>query len=149
MAGASAFRMNQVSLLIGDWDSVREHAQAVREEVFVIEQGVPIELEWDESDEVSLHAVAYDADGLAIATGRLLPDGHVGRMAVRQSARGSGIGSKVMQALIGEAQRLGYTELLLHAQIQAAGFYAKHQFTAFGEQFMEAGIPHCFMRRVL
>lgn len=129
-------------IVTGDWDSVREHAQALRIEVFVVEQGVPVELEWDEADEVSIHAVAYDDEGQPVATGRLLPDGHVGRMAVRKSARGRGIGSRVLQALLAEAQRLGYRELVLHAQVHALGFYQQHGFVLRGEEFMEAGIPH-------
>ncbi len=129
-------------IVIGDWDSVREHAQALRIEVFVVEQGVPVELEWDEADEVSIHAVAYDDEGQPVATGRLLPDGHIGRMAVRKSARGRGIGAEVLQALLAEAKRLEHRELVLHAQTHAAGFYARHGFTPEGEEFMEAGIPH-------
>ncbi len=129
-------------IVIGDWDSVREHAQALRIEVFVVEQGVPVELEWDEADEVSIHAVAYDDVGQPVATGRLLPDGHIGRMAVRKSARGRGIGDQVLQRLLEEARRLGYRELVLHAQTHAAGFYARHGFSAEGDEFMEAGIPH-------
>jgi predicted GNAT family N-acyltransferase len=132
-------------LVIGDWDSVREHAQALRIEVFVVEQGVPVELEWDEADEVSLHAVAYDDEGQPVATGRLLPDGHIGRMAVRKSARGQGIGAEVLSALLAEAQRLGYGELVLHAQTHAKGFYLKHGFAQNGGEFMEAGIPHVRM----
>ncbi len=134
-------------IVIGDWDSVREHAQALRIEVFVVEQGVPVELEWDEADEVSSHAVAYDDDGQPIATGRLLPDGHIGRMAVRKSARGRGIGGEVLRALLAEAKRLDYSELVLHAQTHAVAFYLRHGFVAEGEEFMEAGIPHFLMRR--
>ncbi len=130
------------SIITGDWGSLREHAQALRVEVFVVEQGVPIELEWDEADEVSIHAVAYDEDGQPVATGRLLPDGHVGRMAVRKSARGLGIGSRVLQALLAEAQRLGYKALVLHAQTHAVGFYLQHGFALQGEEFIEAGILH-------
>ncbi len=129
-------------IVIGDWDTVREHAQALRIEVFVVEQGVPLELEWDEADEVSIHAVAYDDDGLPVATGRLLPDGHIGRMAVRKSSRGHGIGDAVLRALLDEAKRLNYRLLVLHAQTHAAGFYARHGFAREGEEFMEAGIPH-------
>lgn len=129
-------------IVIGDWDSVREHAQALRIEVFVVEQGVPVELEWDEADEVSIHAVAYDDEGQPVATGRLLPDGHIGRMAVRKSARRRGIGAEVLHALLAEAKRLEHRELVLHAQTHAAGFYARHGFTPEGEEFMEAGIPH-------
>ncbi len=135
----------KISIAIGDWDSVREHAQALRIEVFVVEQGVPVELEWDEADEVSTHAVAYDEAGQPVATGRLLPDGHIGRMAVRKSARGQGIGAQVLRALLDEAKRLGYRELVLHAQTHAAGFYARHGFELRGEEFIEAGIPHRMM----
>ncbi|MEO0317088.1 MAG: hypothetical protein RL404_765 [Pseudomonadota bacterium] len=133
-------------IVIGDWDSVREHAQALRIEVFVVEQGVPVELEWDEADEVSIHAVAYDEEGQPVATGRLLPDGHIGRMAVRKSARNQGIGTEVLRALLAEARRLGYAELVLHAQTHATGFYLQHGFKREGEEFMEAGIPHFRMR---
>jgi len=86
-------------IVTGDWGSLREDAQKVRVEVFVIEQNVPVELEWDEGDEVSTHAVAYDEQGQPVATGRLLPDGHIGRMAVSQSLRGKGIGKQVLVAL--------------------------------------------------
>ena len=111
----------KLNIITGDWDSLRDHAQSLRVEVFVVEQGVPIELEWDEADEVSTHAVAYDEAGQVIATGRLLPDGHIGRMAVRKSARGQGIGSEVLAALLQEA---------------------KHRFQIEGDEFLEAGIPH-------
>ncbi len=131
-----------LNVVIGDWDSLREHAQELRIEVFVVEQGVPLELEWDEGDEVSIHAVAYDAQGQPIATGRLLPDGHIGRMAVRKSARGQGIGAQVLQALLEEARRQGYGQLVLHAQTHAIDFYRKQGFAVEGEEFMEAGIPH-------
>lgn len=134
-----------ISVVIGDWDSLREHAQKLRVEVFVVEQEVPLELEWDEGDEVSIHAVAYDAEGQPIATGRLLPDGHIGRMAVRKSARGQGIGGQVLQALLAEASRLGYGRLMLHAQTHAVDFYRKHGFIVEGEEFIEAGIPHRMM----
>ena len=133
-------------IVIGDWNDLRHDAQGLRVEVFVIEQGVPIELEWDEGDEVSIHAVAYDESGQAIATGRLLPDGHIGRMAVRKSARGRGIGSQVLTALLDEAAREGHTELVLHAQLHAWTFYERHGFVGEGEEFMEGGIAHRRMR---
>ena len=135
----------KISIVTGDWDSLRDHAQALRIEVFVVEQGVPVELEWDEADEVSTHAVAYDEEGQPIATGRLLPDGHIGRMAVRKSARGRGIGAQVLRALLDEAKRLGYRDLVLHAQTHAVDFYARHGFALHGEEFIEAGIPHRMM----
>ncbi len=133
-------------IVIGDWDSVREHAQALRIEVFVVEQGVPVELEWDEADEVSIHAVAYDDEGQPVATGRLLPDGHIGRMAVRKSARGQGIGSEVLRALLDEARRLGHDALVLHAQTHATAFYLQHGLMPEGDEFIEAGIPHRRMK---
>ena len=139
----------KLSIVTGDWDSLRDHAQALRIEVFVVEQGVPVELEWDEADQISTHAVAYDEAGQPVATGRLLPDGHIGRMAVRKSARGQGIGAEVMQALLNEAKRLGYRELVLHAQTHAIAFYTRYGFELHGDTFMEAGIPHQMMTLAL
>ena len=132
----------KISIITGDWESLRDHAQAMRIEVFVVEQGVPIELEWDEADEVSTHAVAYDETGQPVATGRLLPDGHIGRMAVRKSARGQGIGAQVLSALLDESKRLGYRDLVLHAQTHALDFYVKQGFRIEGDEFLEAGIAH-------
>ncbi len=132
----------KLNIITGDWDSLRDHAQSLRVEVFVVEQGVPIELEWDEADEVSTHAVAYDEAGQVVATGRLLPDGHIGRMAVRKSARGQGIGSEVLAALLQEAKHRQIHVLVLHAQTHAVDFYTKHGFQIEGDEFLEAGIPH-------
>ncbi len=132
----------RLTIVTGDWSRLREHAQALRVAVFVVEQGVPIELEWDEADAISLHAVAYDEHGAPVGTGRLLPDGHIGRMAVPGPLRGAGIGSQVLQALIEQAQRQGHHTLALHAQTHAIAFYTRHGFVVRGEEFMEAGIPH-------
>lgn len=136
-------------IVTGDWDGLREDAQKVRIEVFVIEQNVPIELEWDEADEISTHAVAYDGLGQPVATGRLLPDGHIGRMAVSQSLRGQGIGKQVLTALLEHAQQEGHRELVLHAQTHAVPFYEQQGFIVEGEEFIEADIPHLLMRRRL
>jgi len=136
-------------IVTGDWGSLREDAQKVRVEVFVIEQNVPVELEWDEGDEVSTHAVAYDEQGQPVATGRLLPDGHIGRMAVSQSLRGKGIGKQVLVALLEHARQDGYEELVLHAQTHAVPFYEQQGFIAEGEEFIEADMPHRLMRRRL
>jgi predicted GNAT family N-acyltransferase len=136
-------------IIIGDWESVREDAQRVRIEVFVIEQNVPIELEWDEGDEVSTHAIAYDEEGQPVATGRLLPDGHIGRMAVIKPLRGCGLGREVLQALLQQARDEGHKDLLLHAQTHALSFYEKQGFIAEGEEFLEADIPHRLMRLTL
>lgn len=136
-------------IITGDWDSVREDAQRVRIEVFVIEQNVPIDLEWDEGDDVSTHAIAYDEQGQPVATGRLLPDGHIGRMAVIQPLRGQGLGKEVLQALLQQASKDGHKELLLHAQSYAIPFYAKQGFIVEGDEFLEADIPHRLMRKQL
>ena len=136
-------------IVLGDWLRLRPDAQQVRLEVFVVEQKVPLELEWDEMDALSVHAVAYDEQGVAVATGRLLPDGHIGRMAVRRPLRRRGIGAAVLQALIMEAIRRGDPEVALNAQIRAEAFYARFGFVREGEEFIEVGIPHIAMRRPL
>ena len=136
-------------IVTGDWGSLREDAQKVRVEVFVIGQNVPVELEWDEGDEVSTHAVAYDEQGQPVATGRLLPDGHIGRMAVSQSLRGKGIGKQVLVALLEHARQDGHEELVLHAQTHAVPFYEQQGFIVEGEEFIEADMPHRLMRRRL
>jgi len=133
-------------IVIGSWEQQRQAAAALRQQVFVVEQGVPPELELDEMDAQSLHAVAYQ-DGVPVATGRLLPDGHIGRMAVRQDARGAGTGSLVLCALMDEARRRGDRDVVLHAQLSARDFYARHGFEPEGDVFMDAGIEHIAMRR--
>jgi len=136
----------KIRLTLGDWAIQKAAAEAIRYEVFVIEQNVPVELEWDEMDVVSLHAIASDVSDEVVGTGRLLPDGHIGRMAVRKSARGVGVGSEILQALMAEAKRRGDLTVVLHAQIQAVPFYARFGFVREGDEFMEAGIPHICMR---
>lgn len=136
--------MSEVRIL--SWDEARAAAAAIRTSVFVIEQKVPAELEMDDMDAHCDHALAFDAGGNAIATGRLLPDGHIGRMAVLAAHRGSGVGRRVLDALVARAQSRGMREAILSAQTHALGFYEKAGFTAVGPEFMEAGIPHREMR---
>lgn len=136
-------------IVIGDWAACSADATAVRHEVFIVEQRVPPEEEMDERDAVCVHAVAYGPDGTAVGTGRLLPDGHIGRMAVRKSERGRGIGSLLLNSLIDEARRRGHLQVALAAQVHAQGFYAAHGFLAEGPVFLDAGIDHVNMRRVL
>ncbi|WP_439685349.1 putative N-acyltransferase, GNAT family [Cupriavidus oxalaticus] len=138
-----------VTVLICPWSEVRERARAIRYTVFVEEQNVPVALEWDEWDEPSWHALALAEDGTPVATGRLLPDGHIGRMAVLKAARGTGVGAQVLQALMEKAAQLGYPELVLNAQTHAAPFYLRAGFAQSGEEFEEAGIPHIEMRKRL
>ena len=133
-------------LVLGDWDTCKSDAQDIRYEVFVVEQGVPVEMEWDEMDAVCLHAVAYDGSDRAIATGRLLPDGHIGRMAVLKDFRGRGVGRALLRSLIQSAAKRGDREVLLSAQVHALGFYRAEGFVEEGPVYEEAGIPHQAMR---
>jgi predicted GNAT family N-acyltransferase len=138
-----------IAVTVTDWAQAETLVLPVRTAVFVLEQGVPVEIERDELDPVCRHAIACAPGGEAIGTGRLLPDGHIGRMAVLRTARGAGVGGVVLQALIGEAVRLGMSELALSAQTHALGFYLRHGFEPCGEVFIEAGIAHRPMRRAL
>jgi predicted GNAT family N-acyltransferase len=133
------------AITIGAWAQQQRGASALRRQVFVLEQGVPEALELDDMDAVSLHALAYDDDG-PVATGRLLPDGHIGRMAVRRDARGAGVGSAVLSALMEQARQRGDREVVLNAQLTAQDFYARHGFEPEGEVCMDAGIEHIAMR---
>jgi predicted GNAT family N-acyltransferase len=135
----------QHEIRFGDWASMQAHAKPIRLEVFVQEQNVPADLEMDDMDAVCIHAVAYGGDGKAIGTGRLLPDGHIGRMAVLRSARGTGVGGALLQGLMAMAQERGDEHVMLSAQTHAAEFYLAHGFAAKGDVFYEAGIPHIEM----
>ncbi|MRW84721.1 GNAT family N-acetyltransferase [Pseudoduganella sp. FT26W] len=139
--------MSKHEIKLGDWGTLNADAKLIRFEVFVEEQNVPAELEMDQMDAVCLHAVAYDADGTPIGTGRLLPDGHIGRMAVRKIARGSGVGGELLQALMAQARARGDQYVALSAQTHAAPFYERHGFAIEGEEFYEAGIAHINMQR--
>ena len=134
-----------VTVITGTWADLGAAASAIRQEVFVEEQRVPAELELDDYDAVSIHALALDGK-TSLGTGRLLPDGHIGRMAVRREVRGSGIGSKLLQALMQQAQQRGDSAVVLHAQLSAVGFYQHHGYTSEGDVFMDAGIEHIAMR---
>ncbi|MGY3493213.1 MULTISPECIES: GNAT family N-acetyltransferase [unclassified Bradyrhizobium] len=137
------------SVLVCPWEEARERSRAIRYSVFVEEQRVPVELEWDDMDASSWHAPAFADDGAPLATGRLLPDGHIGRMAVLKAARGTGVGARVLDALMAKAAELGYPELILNAQTHAEPFYARVGFERIGAEFEEAGIPHIEMRKRL
>jgi predicted GNAT family N-acyltransferase len=138
----------KIRMTIGGWEQQKIDAQAVRYDVFVIEQKIPAELEWDVADADCIHAVVYDEEDKAIGTGRLLPDGHIGRMAVRKAARNFGVGGAILVALMKEATKRGDRAVMLNAQTRAEPFYARHGFVRDGEEFMEAGIPHLPMRHV-
>ncbi len=136
-----------IRITLGTWEEQQHDARPVRAEVFIAEQKVPLDMEWDELDAVCVHAVAYDDEGNAIATGRLLPDGHIGRMAVLKTMRGHGVGGVVLEALMACSRQRGDRAVMLNAQTHAEPFYRRYGFVREGEEFMEAGIPHICMRR--
>ena len=137
------------SIRLYTWDEARPEARRIRELVFVREQGVPLELELDDQDPRCDHALAYAADGSAVGTGRLLPDGHIGRMAVLKEWRGKSVGALLLQALMEQARQRRHARVRLNAQTYAAGFYRHYGFEVSGPEFMDAGIPHVPMQRDL
>jgi predicted GNAT family N-acyltransferase len=143
--------MNEPAFVVRpvNWEATREKLHAVRHSVFVEEQKVPEELEWDEADERAYHVLATTADGKPIGTGRLKLDCHIGRMAVLRPWRGRGVGSTMLKALVELAKKEGCEVVRLHAQTHALEFYARYGFAAVGEEFDEAGIPHRLMQLTL
>lgn len=133
----------------GAWSVLGEDAARIRTRVFVQEQGIPAELEWDEADASALHAVSYNRVGQPVATGRLLPAhegvAKIGRVALHEVLRGSGAARQLMQALIEQSRARGDHELVLHAQRAVERFYERLGFVARGEPFDEVGIPHIEM----
>jgi YbgC/YbaW family acyl-CoA thioester hydrolase len=140
---------SMVEVRTGTWDELGAQAQPIRTAVFIDEQQIPADMEWDEADKVAVHAVACNRLGKPLATGRLLEHvpgtAKIGRMAVRADMRGSAVGRAVLDALMARARDRGDREVLLHAQSSAAGFYRKAGFTTRGPEFEEAGIRHVEM----
>ncbi len=141
MANAPDFRIRLVA-----WHDASAVLARIRTAVFVVEQNVPAEIEIDGRDGECAHALAESAAGEVIGTGRLMPDGRIGRMAVLASWRGRGVGAAILEALRAEARRRGLRETYLHAQSHARDFYARHGYAVEGEEYLEAGIPHVGMR---
>ncbi|MER6527473.1 GNAT family N-acetyltransferase [Streptomyces sp. NPDC001508] len=140
----------------------REACFAVRKEVFVVEQGVPQDIEYDAYDADAVHVLAVGADGEPLGTGRLLHGaqatqktggdpslGSLGRLAVRREARGLGVGVALVRAIEEAARARGLTAVDLHAQTHALGFYERLGYVPYGPEYPEAGIPHRAMRRAL
>ncbi|MET9376421.1 GNAT family N-acetyltransferase [Streptomyces sp. NPDC003035] len=140
----------------------REACFAVRRDVFVVEQRVPQEIEYDRYDETAVHVLAVREDGLPLGTGRLLHGedavgktgadasvGSLGRLAVTRAARGLGVGVALVRAIEDAARERGLEAVDLHAQTHALGFYERLGYEAYGPEFQDAGIPHRAMRRVL
>lgn len=131
------------------WADEEAKLRAVRIAVFVIEQNIPEEHEWDAHDAVSVHVLAEDAGGTPIGCGRLLPDGHIGRLAVLSEWRGQGVGAALLARLTELARERGDRRVLLNAQVQAMPFYARYGYEPVGAPFEEAGIPHQTMERFI
>jgi predicted GNAT family N-acyltransferase len=129
------------------WNASQQMLKAIRTTVFVEEQGVSEDLEWDGLDEHAYHVMACAPDGTPIGTGRLLQDGHIGRVAVLKEWRGKGVGGALLDLLLVIANKMGYDEVRLHAQVRVLDFYRRRGFVAEGGEFMEAGIPHIAMTR--
>ena len=144
---------DMVQLHLGNWHDLQKLASPLRTEVFVDEQKVPAEMEWDEDDKTALHCVAVNRMGMPLATGRLLQQApgvaRIGRMAVKKPMRGSDLGRRVLHALMDVARARGDRQVLLHAQCSAEGFYQRSGFAPHGAVFEEAGIAHIEMVRDL
>lgn len=144
---------SMVEVRVGGWSELGRDAGAIRAEVFVQEQKIPADMEWDTADSGCMHAVAYNRLGMPVATGRLLEHvpgvAKIGRMAVRRQLRGSRVGRAVLDALMQAARQRGDREVLLHAQMSAEPFYRRAGFHQRGPVFEEAGIAHVEMVRSL
>ncbi|WP_236240994.1 GNAT family N-acetyltransferase [Streptomyces sp. CC228A] len=155
--------MSPFAVRIADDEADRKAAFAVRREVFVVEQGVPEDLEYDAYDATAVHVLAVRGhDGTALGTGRLLhgPDaagrtggaagvGSLGRLAVTRAARGLGVGAALVRGIEDAARARGLTAVDLHAQTHALRFYERLGYVAYGGEFLDAGMPHRAMRRTL
>lgn len=130
-----------VSIITCTWSEYKDELRGIRETVFIEEQHVPVDLEWDTHDQDALHLLVRDSNQQAIATARMLSDGHIGRMAVLKPWRKQGIGTAMLRTLIRICQD---KQLIAHldAQVHAIGFYTKLGFVTSGDVFIDAGIPH-------
>lgn len=138
--------MNNLIVRIADWHKDNDALRRIREAVFINEQAVPPELEWDSEDAEAVHFLALE-DDYPIGTARLLADGHIGRVSVLKDWRGLNVGEALLQAVVAEAQRLGLRQQRLAAQVHAVPFYERQGFKVASEEFLEAGIPHVDMIR--
>lgn len=132
-------------VVMARWPAERDRVAAIREAVFVREQGVPLSMEWDGHDDTAVHFLAIDSSGRPVGTARLLPVGQIGRMAVLPRWRGKGIGTAMLAAAIDTARRSGIGHVFVNAQTQVEAFYAAFGFVRTGDSFDEAGIAHVRM----
>ena len=133
---------NPFTVHLISWHDGEPLLRAIREKVFIQEQKVSAELEWDGLDDACHHALALSATGDAIGCGRITPDGHIGRVAVLPEWRGKRIGSAILEMLVDYARSQQYKHVELNAQVQAIPLYKNFGFEVEGKEFMEANIPH-------
>lgn len=138
--------MNEVHIRLADWKKDQAALRRIREAVFIAEQAVPAELEWDADDASAVHFLALEGE-YPMGTARLLPDGHIGRVAVLKDWRGLKVGDKLMHAVIEEAEKRGLKQQMLSAQVHASSFYERFGFSVVSDEFLDAGIPHVDMVR--
>jgi len=139
----------QTHVIEAGWDEHIETLQRIREVVFIKEQEVPKEIEWDGEDENSTHFLAVNELGQYVGCARLMPSGQIGRMAVLEEYRGTGVGAELLAFAVEHGKAAGFDRLFLHAQSYALSFYKKGGFLAYGEEFEEAGISHVSMEMKL
>ena len=140
---------DRLQIRLARWEQDSAAIRAVRNAVFSIEQGIAEALDFDGRDHECVHVLASIGDGESIGTARMLPDGHVGRIAVHKEWRGQGVGTRLAGYLTEVARDRGFEAIHLHSQARAAGFYSRLGFEARGESFLEAGIEHVLMVRIL
>lgn len=138
--------MNEIHIRLADWKKDHAALRRIRETVFIAEQAVPPELEWDADDATAVHFLALEGE-YPMGTARLLPDGHIGRVAVLKDWRGLKVGDKLIRAVIAEAETRGLKQQMLSAQVQASSFYERFGFEVVSGEFLDAGIPHVDMVR--
>ena len=138
--------MSEIQVRIASWLNDNAVLRHIRECVFIKEQAVPPELEWDSEDATATHFLALEGD-YPIGTARLLPDGHIGRVSVLKDWRGLHVGDNILHSVIAEAEKLGLTRQMLSAQVHATPFYERLGFKVVSGEYLDAGIPHVDMVR--
>ncbi|WP_280540274.1 GNAT family N-acetyltransferase [Chromohalobacter sp. 11-W] len=136
--------MREWHITSGDWETLGAACSAIRKVVFIEEQNVPQAEEWDGRDPQCLHFLLH-VDDRPVGTARLLPDGHIGRVAILEEVRGQGLGLHLMEATLVAAREAGHHAVHLDAQTYAIPFYERLGFTAHGDEFLDANIPHYHM----
>lgn len=139
--------MSAITITRATWHTNEQTIKSIRMPVFVEEQNVPFDIDFDHNDASAIHWLARNEQGRAIGTARMLSDGHFGRMAVLKESRNQGIGRQIMQAALEYAIHAGMEKVYLNAQLHARAFYERLGFSPYGDVFLEANIEHIGMAR--